>query len=160
AKKQNEGGRIFLTMCAPHDLRKNILSIIEGFQIACGNNMQHLLIVKLIIPNIKDFRNTAVYDGLIGRYLGHVAMHDTRIAIVADFLDRQQMHALYSLADFYVCASHCEGYNRPLLEAMVLGTVPISTANTAMQDYISDQVAFVIKERSFPGIVPGMVADA
>jgi glycosyltransferase involved in cell wall biosynthesis len=160
AKRNNEGSRIFLMMCAPHDLRKNILSTIEGFQIACGNDMRHLLILKLIVPNLKDFRNTAVHDGLIGRYAGNVAVHDARIAVVADFLDREQLHALYSLADFYVCASHCEGYNRPLLESMALGTVPISTANTAMQDYISNQVGFVIQERTYPGIVSGMVADA
>jgi glycosyltransferase involved in cell wall biosynthesis len=159
-KKNNEGSRIFLTMCAPHDLRKNILNTIEGFRIACGSATQHLLIIKLIVPNIKDFRNTVVYDSLIGRYAGNVAVYDARIAIVADFLDQEQLHALYSLSDFYLCASHCEGYNRPLLESMVLGTVPISTANTAMQDYISDQVGFVIRERPFPGIVSGMVADA
>src|SRR5262249_7263288 len=117
-------------------------------------------IVKLIVPNVGDFRSTAVYDALIGRYAGHVAVHDTRIAIVADFLDQRQLHALYSLADFYICASHCEGYNRPLLEAMALGTVPISTVNTAMRDYISERVGFVIKERSFAGVVSGMVAEA
>jgi glycosyltransferase involved in cell wall biosynthesis len=160
AKGKDKTARIFLTICAPHDLRKNVLHVIEGFQIACGDDSHHLLIVKLIVPNIGDFRNISVYDGLIGRYGGHVTVNDHRIAIISDFLNQEQLTALYSLADFYICGSYCEGYNRPLLEAMVLGTVPISTTNTAMKDYVSEQVAFVIREQSYPGVINGMAADA
>ena len=62
------------------------------------------------------------------------------------------MSALYCIADFYICTSAAEGQNLPLLEAMAHGSVPVSTGNTAMADYITADNAFQIAERSVPNI--------
>jgi len=48
----------------------------------------------------------------------------------------------------------------PLLEAMSFGTVPVTTRNTAMLDYIDDENAIIIEERRFDSPIPRMAADA
>jgi glycosyltransferase involved in cell wall biosynthesis len=154
-----EPRRIFLMMCNPHDCRKNLLNIIEGFQFASGDSFSDILILKLIVPNKGDFRTTALYDTLLPRFDGPGCVMDPRIVIIFDYLNDDQMAALYSIADFYISAAHCEGFNLPLLESMTYGTVPISTRNTAMLDYIDEHNAIVIPEKSYPAPVVGLAAD-
>jgi glycosyltransferase involved in cell wall biosynthesis len=159
ARRAGEAGRIFLTVCNPQDLRKNLLGMIEGFQYAAGDSSDDLLILKLGVPNEGDFRATTLYDAVFARFCGPGAIADPRIVVIAEFLDDAEMSALYALSDFYLCASHCEGFNLPLVEAMSYGTAPISTRNTAMLDYIDENDAIVIDERRFPAPIAGMAAD-
>jgi glycosyltransferase involved in cell wall biosynthesis len=151
--------RVFLMICNPHDCRKNILSIIEGFQFASGDSFSDILILKLIVPNVGDFRTVSLYDSILPRFDGPGCVMDPRVVIIFDYLSDEQMAALYSIADFYISAAHCEGFNLPLLEAMSYGTVPISTRNTAMIDYIDDTNAIVIPDKPYPSPVIGLAAD-
>jgi glycosyltransferase involved in cell wall biosynthesis len=64
-----------------------------------------------------------------------------------DFLTEPELSSLYCIADHYLCASLCEGQNLPLLEAMAHGVVPVTTANTAMSDYINTENAVVIRDQ-------------
>ena len=160
AKQEGRSGRVFLTVCNPHDLRKNLFSMIEGFQLATGDSAADLFIIKCIVPNIDVFSRSALFYGLGRQFRGPGAFQDERIVFVVDYLSQAEMTALYSLADFYVCASHCEGFNMPLLEAMALGMVPITTTNTAMADYIDPTVAVIIDEKIYPSPVPEMAADS
>ena len=159
SKKENNGSKIFLTICNPSDLRKNFLNIIEGFQLAVQDRFDSLLLVKMVIPNKQDFRNASLYDHVLPLLHGPGGYNDHRIQLITDFLAEEEMSALYAAADYYICASHCEGFNLPLLEAMSFGVLPITTANTAMADYIDDSVAVVIGERTFPSPVRGMAGD-
>ncbi len=69
------------------------------------------------------------------------------------------MEALYSLADFYLSASYCEGLNMPLLEAMAFGVVPVATRVTAMTDYLTPENAVEISTARYGGFFPGMAGD-
>lgn len=153
-------GRIYLTVCNPGDLRKNLIGLIEGFVLASGDSPEDVLIVKLVVPNGGPHLDTLLYDHLRPRFEGPSAIWEPRVLFVSEFLNDEEMRALYSLADFYVCASHCEGQNLPLMEAMAHGTVAISTCNTAMLDYMDEDVGVPIAERSFLGAVPGLASDA
>ena len=73
---------------------------------------------------------------MANKFANGTTIESDRIAFFNAFLSEAQMTALYSLADFYLCTSVAEGQNLPLLEAMAHGTVPVTTANTAMLDYI------------------------
>jgi glycosyltransferase involved in cell wall biosynthesis len=152
-------GRIFLTVCNPHDWRKNLLNLIEGFQLVNDITSRDVLIVKLIVSNRGDFRRTSLRDDFLRLYHGPRSEFDPNIIFIFDYLTADRMTALYSLADFYVSASHCEGFNLPLLEAMAVGTAAISTRNTAMLDYLHDDNSVPISEKSYPGPIPGMAGD-
>jgi glycosyltransferase involved in cell wall biosynthesis len=151
--------RIFLTVCNPNDLRKNLLNLIDGFTMANDTIRPDLLVIKLAVPIGAEFLESSLFDHMLPRYGGPVALYEPNVVFISDFLSDREMRALYSLADYYLCASHCEGFNLPLLEAMAHGTVPISTRNTAMLDYIEEGRAIVISERSYPGLVPGLASD-
>jgi glycosyltransferase involved in cell wall biosynthesis len=71
-----------------------------------------------------------------------------RIWMTSDALTRDQMQSLYDCAGFYVCTSHAEGQNLPMLEAMARGVVPVSVDNTAMANYIRSDNAIVIPSTS------------
>jgi glycosyltransferase involved in cell wall biosynthesis len=100
-----------------------------------------------------------LFDHLLPRFSNHVAKYHPRVIFLADFLNDRQMAALYSLSDFYLSTSHCEGFNAPLLEAMTYGAFPVSTKNTAMRDFVDQDNAIVIDERAFPGLLPRMASD-
>ncbi|HEY0104559.1 MAG TPA: glycosyltransferase [Rhizomicrobium sp.] len=156
---QKGEGRVFLTICNPEDLRKNLLGIIDGFLFDLAEGSRDLLVVKLVVPSTEHRLGGAQDEHLKPRYKGPVAEYHPNVVFISEYLDDEEMGALFSLADFYVCASHCEGHNLPLLEAMAHGTCAISTANTAMGDYISDDTAVVIAERRYHGLVPGLMAE-
>jgi glycosyltransferase involved in cell wall biosynthesis len=157
---EGTGGRIFLAVVNPGDLRKNLLNLIEGFQIACNAlQSKDTLIIKLLVPNKGDFRVNGLFDYVRPRLNSPLAYNDNKISFILDFLSDQQLGALFSLADYYLCASHCEGFNIPLLQAMSFGAVPVSTRNTAMVDYIDGDNAILIKERRFLSPIPGMAGD-
>ena len=50
----------------------------------------------------------------------------------------------------FVFAPRWRKENLPLLEAMAHGTVPVTTANTAMADYINTDNAVIIQDRQVP----------
>lgn len=154
-------GRIFVTVCDPTDLTRNLLNIIEGFQIASNGAAADVLIVKLVIADEDgDFRNQAQYRHLLPLCQGGLAGWDDRVIFIVDALPDTLMTALLCLADFYVSAAHCDGLDLALLRAMALGIAVIAPANTCMADYISPDSAVVIGERSFPGVLSGLAGDA
>jgi glycosyltransferase involved in cell wall biosynthesis len=111
------------------------------------------------VPNKDDFRSTGLYDQIRARCNGDMSYGDSRVMFILDYLTDPQMETLFSIADYYVSATHCEGFNRPLLQAMSFGTVPVSTANTAMADYIDADNAIVIAEKPYPGVIARMAGD-
>jgi len=152
-------GKIFLTVLNAGDLRKNLLNLIEGFQMAVGPDARDLLIIKLIVPNNGDFRSTGLYEQIRPRCNGDMSYDDSRVMFILDYLTGPQMEALFSIADYYLSATHCEGFNLPLVQAMSFGTVPVCTTNTAMADYIDSANAVAIAEKSYFGVIPRMAGD-
>lgn len=150
-------GRIFLSVCNPHDLRKNILNTIDGFLYAADSN--DLLILKFVVGGSGANLDDDPFEHLSKRYRGPIVMHAPNVLAISEFLSEAKMSALYSMADFYLSASHCEGFNLPLLEAMAHGVTPVTTRNTAMCDYIDQHNAIHIFEHSYPGVISGMTSD-
>jgi glycosyltransferase involved in cell wall biosynthesis len=149
--------RVFLLVCNPNDLRKNLLNVIDGFLLEAGPH--DLLVVKLLVPNVDEFLLKALFDNLAPRFNGPVCWSSSKVVFVSEYISDSTLAALYSVSDFYLSASHTEGYNLPLVEAMAHGTVPISNASTAMADYITTHNAIVIPDAAYPGLIRGMAGD-
>lgn len=153
-------GPVFLTILNPGNLNKNLINLIEGFQIANAlAGSRATLIVKLAVSNQGDFRTTALFDHLTPLLGRQSAYNDGGVVFITDILSEEALDSLFSLSDYYLCASHCESYNRSLLRAMAFGTVPVTTSNTAMSDYISDENAVIIAERRFVSPIRGIDGD-
>ena len=77
-----------------------------------------------------------------------------RVVVMHGYLDDPQYARLYGAASFYVNASRCEGLCLPLMEFMASGKPAIAPNHTAMQDYIDESVAFVVKSSEELAIWP------
>jgi glycosyltransferase involved in cell wall biosynthesis len=156
------GGRVFLSVFNPGDARKNAAALVMGFQDFIQRSQRDdLLIIKLVLDGSKDALRTALarqfpryfdYAGIPFNYV------DCRnILLVPDRLTDEEMADLYRAADFYVCSSGAEGQGMPVQEAMAEGLVPISSRETAMGDYITEENAIVMQAADAP--IPMQVTE-
>jgi hypothetical protein len=138
--------KVYLSVFNPHDRRKQIRPMIEGFMKFNKRVPETVLLLKTVSP---DDTNHSIN----GRLLSHQLLGadellrpfvSERIWISNTTLSEAEMSALYALSSHYLCTSYAEGQNLPLLEAMSEGVVPISVCHTAMADYISSANSIII----------------
>ena len=136
---------IFVTVFNAHDYRKQIAPMIRGFVEFLRTNPNALLLCKMTsvdrVHSINDILSREQFAE-VGRLLPPII--NEKIWVTKQVLTREEMTALYDVSDHYLCTSHAEGQNLPLLEAMGRGVVPVSVAGTAMDDYISEETAVVV----------------
>jgi glycosyltransferase involved in cell wall biosynthesis len=142
--------RIYLSILNPEDFRKNLDAMLRGFYHFSADRSDALLLVK-VLTSASRFELLDVTSNVIPNKLDSgTAISSDNILFFNDFLTDAEMDHLFYLADYYLCTSLCEGQNLPLLEAMAHGVVPITTANTAMADYIARDHAILIEDQSVP----------
>ena len=153
------GGKIFLTVCNPYDKRKNITALIEGFLMATQDRGDAVLLIKLVTSGM--FEPPAGYLFHQMRVLFGIphALKEESVVLMSGHLSDEQMDSLYGGCDFYMCTSIAEGQNLPLLEAMSAGCVPVTTTNTAMRDYVTDENSVVIEEGRYSGLISGLAGE-
>ena len=157
------GGRVFFSVFNPGDPRKNVAALFLGFQEYLRRTKRNdLLIVKLVLDGSPQSLRHALAAQL-PKYFDYARVPFSfvdcaNILLVPDRLSAEEMTGLSRAADFYVCTSAAEGQGLPVLEAMAAGLVPISSAETAMADYIDPDHAIVLETTAAP--IPLQVAQA
>jgi glycosyltransferase involved in cell wall biosynthesis len=147
---QGRQPQIFVSVLNPHDLRKNLTSLIAGFLEFHAENPNSLLLLKLVVDNTSD-RLDNVLTGILTLRISQYELIDSNgIWLTTAYLPEPVLGDLYRFSSAYVCTSLAEGQNLPLQEAMAWGLVPITTRHTAMVDYISESNAVVISSRRSP----------
>ena len=157
------GGKVFFSVFNPGDPRKNVAALFLGFQEYLRRTKRNdLLIVKLVLDGSPQSLRNALAKQLpkYFEYAGvPVSFIDcANILLVPDRLSTEALAGLYRAADFYVCTSAAEGQGLPVQEAMAAGLVPISSAETAMADYIKPDHAIVMQAKPAP--IPLQVSSA
>lgn len=142
---------IYLSIFNAHDYRKQIKPMLEGFLKFSRSNPGAILLCKMTTVD----KHATVNEILLREQLQEAAslqppLISERIWITRQVLTRAEMNALFDIADHYVCTSHAEGQNLPLLEAMGRGVVPVSVAGTAMDEYINEGTAIVVETQRQP----------
>lgn len=157
------GGRVFLSILNPGDPRKNAAALILGFQeFQHRSKRRDMLIIKLVLDGTKGSLRRALSDHL-PKYFEDIGVPFSfvdcpNILLVRDHLPAEELAMLYQAADFYVCTSGAEGQGLPVQEAMAAGLVPISTRETAMEDYIDAENGIVMQAETAP--IPYQVSTA
>ncbi len=142
-----EPSLIYLSILNPEDFRKNLDALLRGFH-HFATLFPHALLIVKALTSADRFSLERVIAEIVPNKLAGGSVFDTdNIVFMNRYLDDDEMAALFGLADFYLSASLAEGQNLPLLEAMAHGVVPVTTANTAMADYIDPDNAFVVETR-------------
>lgn len=132
-------GVVYVTVFNPRDGRKNWHQLITAFCWAFRETSDATLVLKITQSDLSSY-----HDELM-TLLAQLSPFACRVVVMHGYLDDPQYARLYAAASYYVNASRCEGLCLPLMEFMASGKPVIAPDHTAMEDYIDERVAFVVK---------------
>ncbi len=131
-------GVVFTSVFNPYDGRKNWTDMLTAFCEAFRDVSDATLLFKLTHQEY-----ASAVEGML-TCLGRLPPFKCRIVIFHGYLDDSDFRALISATSFVVNASHGEGQCLPLMEFLSCGIPAIAPRNSAMEEYISPQIAFVV----------------
>jgi glycosyltransferase involved in cell wall biosynthesis len=137
-------GVVYTSIFNPLDGRKNWQDMISAFVWAHKTNKDATLVVKTPKLDIHDF-----VDPLI-EFLKRFLPFDCRIVALMAFLDDSQYRALLNASTYYLNTSVAEGQCLPLMEYLSAGVPAIAPATTALADYMSPDMSFVVPAHAEP----------
>lgn len=147
-------GIVFASVFNPSDGRKNWVDLVTAFVYAFRNVSDATLILKMTNNDIWTF------VGPMYSLFSQLSPFKCRIIAMNGFYDLNEYMKLIAATHFYVNASHCEGLCMPLMEFMSCGRPAISPQHTAMEDYIDDSVAFIVRASQERSVWPHDPRDA
>jgi glycosyltransferase involved in cell wall biosynthesis len=141
-------GVVYTSIFNPADGRKNWEDLLSGFVTALGDCTDATLVLKLIAKNPTWAERIAQYYRCLDR------RHRCRVVFVTDYLSEEQMFALARATTYYITTTRAEGNCLPVMNYLAAGRPVISTCHTAISDYFSDQIGFVLESHPEPAIWP------
>jgi glycosyltransferase involved in cell wall biosynthesis len=137
-------GVVYTSVLTPAAGRKNWEDLITAFCWTFRNTEDATLILKLTGKNLSHNHLQLLM------MLTKLSPFKCRVIAIYGYLSDTQYSALIDATTYYVNTSLCEGQCLPLVEFLNEGVPAIAPDNTAMADYIADDLAFVVK--SYPGV--------
>lgn len=137
-------GLVYTSVLTPGVGRKNWEDLITAFCWTFRDNEDVTLILKLAGTDLQRQH----YQLLM--LLTKLSPIRCRVIAINGYLSDDDYAALVGATTYYVNTSLCEGLCLPLVEFLGEGVPAIAPDNTAMADYISDDLAFVVA--SYPGV--------
>lgn len=132
-------GVVYTTVLNPADCRKNWVEVITAFCWAFKHNDDATLIVKMTHHDLEYYRIVLI------TLLSRLAPFRCRVIVLHGFLDDGQYRELIEASTYYVNASSGEGLCLPLMEFFSSGKPAIAPVHTAMADYVTADMAFLLK---------------
>lgn len=132
-------GVVYTTVLNPADGRKNWIDLITAFCWAFKETEDATLIVKMTHHDLEHYRIVLM------TLLSRLAPFRCRVIVLHGFLQDEHYQALIQASSYYVNASSCEGLCLPLMEFLSSGKPALAPDHTAMADYLSEEVAFILK---------------
>ncbi len=132
-------GVVYTTVLNPADSRKNWVEVITAFCWAFKHNDDATLIVKMTHHDLEYYRIVLI------TLLSRLAPFRCRVITLHGFLNDGQYRELIEASTYYVNASSGEGLCLPLMEFFSCGRPAIAPVHTAMADYVTADMAFLLK---------------
>lgn len=132
-------GVVYTTVLNPADSRKNWIEVVTAFCWAFKHNDDATLIVKMTHHDLEFYRIVLI------TLLSRLAPFRCRVIVLHGFLDDAQYRELIEVSTYYVNASSGEGLCLPLMEFFSSGKPAIAPVHTAMADYVTADMAFLLK---------------
>ncbi len=131
-------GVVFTSLFNPGDGRKNWVDMLTAFCVAFRDCGDATLVFKL---GSTDYE-TAINDMLI--CMARLPRFACRVVLLSGFLEGEDFEALIEASHYVVNASYGEGQCLPLMEFLSCGRPAVAPRNSAMRDYIDEEVGFVV----------------
>ena len=130
--------------------RKNFGDLLVAFCCAFNGVKDVVLVIKTWGgDNSAEFKRQ-IKDNVAGRLNSLIHIGRPRVLIVSDILPEAQIVKLMRRADAYVTASHGEGFDLPMVQAMALGKVIVSTRYLAHEYYMNSMNSFIVNHTMVP----------
>lgn len=137
-------GIVYTTVLTPSAGRKNWEDLVTAFCWTFRDTADVTLILKLADSDL------LLHHHKLLMLLTKMSPLKCRVIAINGYLSDDHYRALVNATTYYVNASLCEGLCLPLVEFLSEGVPAIAPENTAMSDYIADDLAFVVA--SYPGL--------
>jgi glycosyltransferase involved in cell wall biosynthesis len=144
-------GLVYTSFLNIGDRRKNWADMLTAFLLAFRDRADVTLVLKLATsPKREPHEIKIVKDRVETLGIRHLC----RIVLITEFLNEDQLSGLHDVTTYYVNTSHAEGACLPLMRALAGGRPAIAPDHTAMADYMSSDVGFVIRSAPEPTFWP------
>ncbi|MEM9704520.1 MAG: glycosyltransferase [Pseudomonadota bacterium] len=137
-------GVVYTSIFNPLDGRKNWRDMVSAFIWAHKKNADATLIIKA--PNLDEADFIVPLTDFMKRFLPF----DCRVLVLKGFLDNEKYRTLLDATSFYVNTSFGEGQCLPLMEYLSAGVPAIAPATTALGDYMTPEMSFVVEAHAEP----------
>lgn len=137
-------GLVYTAVLTPTAGRKNWEDLITAFCWTFRDNEDVTLVLKLAGTDLQRHHHQLLM------LLTKLSPLRCRVIAINGYLSDEDYADLVSKTTYYVNTSLCEGLCLPLVEFLSEGVPAIAPDNTAMADYITGDLAFVVA--SYPGI--------
>lgn len=127
------GGRPYLLFGGSHEPRKNLVRLLDAFDVAVSNGLPHDLV--MIVDAGSGHAGTTL------RHARSLRCSD-RLHFLSS-LDEADLIALYRGADLFVFPSLSEGFGLPPLQAMASGLPVLASDLPVMREILGDAACFV-----------------
>ncbi|MFL5801392.1 MAG: glycosyltransferase family 4 protein [Roseiflexaceae bacterium] len=137
----------FLLFVSTIEPRKNLVRLLEAFALICttDSNLQSAICnLHLVIAGRRGWLYEDVFAAIERLRLGD------RVRVL-DFVDDNDLPALYNLAWAFAYPSIYEGFGLPALEAMACGT-PVVTADNSSLPEVVDDAALLAPAEDVPAL--------
>lgn len=132
-------GIIYTSVFNPYDGRKNWLDMLTAFCSAFADQENATLVLKFTHHN-SNWAFTVLDD-----MLRKMPRFKCRVVGIHGFLEDESYNQLIAASSYTVNTSYGEGQCLPLMEFMACGKPAVTPRHSAMEDYIDDSVAFVVR---------------
>lgn len=139
-------GIVYTSIFSPQDGRKNREDLISGFLAALHDCADATLVIKLAAAD------SMWIDGTLNYYRTAGLSHRCKVVFITDYLSSDQMLALAQASTYYLTTTRAEGCCLPLLNYLAAGRPGITPCHTAIGDYFTPDMGFIIAsaaERAF-----------
>lgn len=141
-------GVVYTSVLNPVDGRKNWQDLLSGFVVGMRDCEDATLVVKIAASH-----QNAAYD-MLDFYRGLQVSHRCRVALIPEWLTDEQMLRLAEATTYYVTATRAEGVCLPLMSYLAAGRPAVSPSHTAIADYFSEDIGFVVESHPEPTAFP------
>jgi hypothetical protein len=141
-------GVVYTSIFNPGDGRKNWEDLLTGFIWGLRDCTDATLVIKLVT------KNRTWIDRILTYYRATGLAHRCKVAFVTDYLKDEHMIELARASTYYLTTTRAEGNCLPVMNYLAAGRPCISPCHTALGDYFTNEMGFVVDTHPEPAIWP------